>query len=266
MTYSKKNPRILSVYGAFLFWEVFMKRNWWRASRALAAFLFFSLSFLLASRLMHLPAALYTESEGEEGKAPVTVVLDAGHGGVDGGAVGVNGSVEKDINLAITLEIGRLLSDAGVRVVYTRQDDREVCSDEERHSGHRKMYDLKNRLALAHATEGAVLVSIHMNTYSSSSCQGLQVYYAPTAPEGRILADKIQARVRADLQPENRRVTKAAGESIYLLHHATCPAVLVECGFLSSPAECQKLSSKDYQRELSFSIFCAIIEYIEQTS
>lgn len=243
-----------------------MKQKWWRASYALAAFLLFSFSFLLASYWIHLPQTLYTEGEGEEAKASLTVVLDAGHGGVDGGAVGVNGSVEKDINLTITLEIGRLLSDAGVRVVYTRQDDREVCSDEERDSGHRKMYDLKNRLVIAHATESAVLVSIHMNTYSSPNCQGLQVYYAPTAPEGRILADKIQARVRADLQPSNRRVTKAAGESIYLLHHATCPAVLVECGFLSSPAECKKLSSEDYQRELSFSIFCAIIEYIEQTS
>ena len=243
-----------------------MKQKWWRACRGVAVFLLFSLSFLLVSQLMNLPAALYTDSEGEEAKAALTVVLDAGHGGVDGGAIGVNGSVEKDINLAVTLKIGRLLSEAGVRVVYTRQDDREVCSDEERDSGHRKMYDLKNRLAIAHATEGAVLVSIHMNTYSSPNCQGLQVYYAPVAPEGRILADKIQARVCADLQPNNHRTVKAAGESIYLLHHATCPAVLVECGFLSSPVECKKLSDKDYQRELSFSIFCAIIEYIEQTS
>lgn len=241
-----------------------MKKEAWRITRTLAAFLLFSVCFLSVGRVLSL-RALPAQGEGTEEKKGVTVVLDAGHGGVDGGAVGRDGSVEKEINLAITLEIGRLLEGAGVAVVYTRTDDREVCTDEERDSGHRKMYDLKNRLSIAEAREDAVLVSIHMNTYPSPNCQGLQVYYAPASPEGRTLAEKVQARVRADLQPDNRRAVKAAGENIYLLHHATLPAVLIECGFLSSPEECKKLSSSDYQRELSFSIFCAIIEYIEQT-
>ena len=243
-----------------------MKRESLRACRALAAFLAFSVCFLAAAHLMNMHATLPTQGEGEPEKPAITVVLDAGHGGVDGGAVGVDGSIEKERNLAITLQIGHLLTEAGVGVVYTRQDDRQICTEEEAASGHRKMYDLKNRLAIAEATEGAVLVSIHMNTFSSPTCQGLQVYYAPTVAESRILADSIQARVRTDVQPSNHRVTKAAGESIYLLHHATMPAVLIECGFLSSPEECKKLSSEEYQRELSFSIFCAIIEYIESTS
>lgn len=242
-----------------------MKKEAWCVTRTLAAFLLFSICFLSVGHTLAL-RALPTQGEGEEEEKGITVVLDAGHGGRDGGAVGRDGSVEKELNLKITLEIGRLLEGAGVAVVYTRTDDREVCTEKERDSGHRKMYDLKNRLAIAEATEGALLVSIHMNTYPSPTCHGLQVYYAPAAGEGRILAEKIQARVRADLQQDNRRAVKAAGENIYLLHHATIPAVLVECGFLSSPEECKKLSSADYQRELSFSIFCAIIEYIEQTS
>lgn len=244
-----------------------MEKHTRGAMRFFATFVLFTLSFLAGARLLSLPATLPAQGEGTgQEPPPVTVVLDAGHGGVDGGAVGTDGSVEKEINLAFALEIGRLLEERGVRVVYTRKDDREVCTEEERDSGHRKMYDLKNRLAIAESCENALLVSIHMNTYPSPTCTGLQVYYSPNAGEGRLLAERIQARVRADLQPTNRRTVKAAGEGIYLLHRATLPAVLIECGFLSTPAECQKLSDKDYQRELSFSIFCAIIEYIEHTT
>ncbi|MBQ8174691.1 MAG: N-acetylmuramoyl-L-alanine amidase [Clostridia bacterium] len=241
-----------------------MKKETRRACRFFAAFFLFSLSFLLVARLMEVHDTLPTQGEGDP--PVVTVVLDAGHGGVDGGAVGTDGSIEKDINLAFVLTLGKMLEERGIRVVYTRQDDRQICTEEEAASGHRKMYDLKNRLAIAQTIEGAVLISIHQNTNPSPSCTGLQVYYSPAAPESRILADKIQARVRDDLQPNNRRAVKVAGESIYLLHHATVPAVLIECGFLSTPAECKKLSDQDYQRELSFSMFCAIIEYVEQTS
>lgn len=198
--------------------------------------------------------------------APLTFVLDAGHGGEDGGAVGVNGVYEKDLNLRITVALGHLLEEAGYTVVYTRTEDRLLYTPEQDIRGQRKMYDLRNRLDIAEAQEGAVLISIHMNKFSAARYSGLQVYYSQNEAGSRILADKIQSTVKADLQPANSRAIKAADENIYLLHHATLPAVLIECGFLSNPAECEKLSTEDYQKALSFSIFCGIMEYIEQTT
>ena len=160
--------------------------------------------------------------------------------------------------------LGQMLTAAGQQVVYTRTEDRLLYTEEQNIRGQRKMYDLRNRLAVAEQTPGAIFVSIHMNKFSAPQYSGLQVYYGKGQAEGRRLAELVQATVRADLQPENRRAPRAAGEEIYLLHRASVPAVLIECGFLSNPAECQKLSQKDYQRQLSFSIFCAMMEYIRE--
>ncbi len=197
-------------------------------------------------------------------EAPPTVILDAGHGGEDGGAVGVNGAVEKDINLAVALGLAELLRDAGVRVILTREEDRLLYSEEENIKGHRKEYDLKNRLAVAKENPEALFVSIHMNTFSSSRYSGLQVYYARTEGSAA-LAERIQGAVRERLQPDNTRKIHAASSSIYLLENAVGKSVLVECGFLSNPRECELLSQKDYQSRLCFSVFCGIMEYIEAT-
>lgn len=225
-----------------------------------AGLLVFSLLFFMVGDLMRIglsPAAADTGGAGE-----VVFVLDAGHGGEDGGAVGADGTLEKTLNLAMVRILGEMLQAAGQRVVYTRTDDRLLYTAEQDIRGQRKMYDLRNRLQIAEGQRGAVLVSIHMNKFTDPQYSGLQVYYGTGATESRRLAEKIQATVRADLQPANRRAVKAARENIYLLHHATVPAVLVECGFLSNPIECQKLSQQDYQRRLSFSVFCAMMEYI----
>lgn len=197
-------------------------------------------------------------------KIPPTVILDAGHGGEDGGAVGVNGVLEKDLNLSVTLEIAALLREAGVRVILTREEDRLLYTEEENIKGHRKEYDLKNRLSVAEEYPEALFVSIHMNTFSSPRYSGLQVYYARTEGSAA-LAASIQNAVKERLQPENTRKIHAASSSIYLLENAVGRAVLVECGFLSNPTECDKLSQKDYKTQLSFSIFCGIMEYIEAT-
>ena len=194
--------------------------------------------------------------------APLTVVIDAGHGGEDGGAVGVSGILEKTLNFEIATMLGEQLTQAGVRVVYTRKEDKLLYTEEQNIRGQRKLWDLKNRLLIAAEEENAILVSIHMNKYPSASVSGLLTYYAEGA-QSRALALAIQSKVMADFPQMKRRVPKAAGDSIYLLAHAPCPAVLVECGFLSNGEECEKLSQKDYQRQLSFSIFCAMMEYIE---
>ena len=220
--------------------------------------LFAGLTFFMRGGL---PPAQPVSGEGSEG--PV-FVLDAGHGGEDAGAVGEDGTKEKDLNLAVSQLLGEMLTAAGQQVVYTRTEDKLLYTEEQNVRGQRKMYDLRNRLAVAEETPGAILVSIHMNKFPAPQYSGLQVYYGMGDAGSRLLAEAIQTGVRADLQPQNKRACRAAGEEIYLLHRATVPAVLIECGFLSNPAECQKLSDKDYQRQLSFSIFCAMIEYIEK--
>ena len=191
------------------------------------------------------------------------IVIDAGHGGEDSGAIGVNGIYEKDLNLEIAMIVGEELKSKGYTVVFTRTEDKMLYLPEENIRGMRKISDLKNRCKITEEYEDCILISIHMNSYGASKYSGLQVYYADANEKSRELATKIQASVRKELQPDNKRQIKN-GESLYLLEHANGTAVLIECGFLSNEAECEKLSEKEYQKQLSFAIICGIIEYIEE--
>lgn len=191
------------------------------------------------------------------------VILDAGHGGEDSGAIGVNGALEKDLNLQLARAIGTILEEKGYIVVYTRTDDRLLYTEEENIKGIRKISDLKNRCSFAEKYPESIFVSIHMNSFGSKKYSGLQVYYTEGNDESYSLAQSIQSKVKNDLQKDNNRVIKS-GSNIYLLENIQNTAVLIECGFLTNPEECEKLSKKDYQKELSFSIVCGIIEYIEK--
>ena len=192
-----------------------------------------------------------------------TVVIDAGHGGEDSGAVGVNGILEKNVNLEIAMLIGEYLEDAGYNVVYTRTEDKLLYKPEENIKGIRKISDLKNRVEIAEGYTDSLFVSVHMNSYGDDRYSGLQVYYSPNNESSRRLADSIQSEVKASLQNDNNRMIKS-GEGIYVLKKLSSAAVLVECGFLSNPVECEKLSEKEYQKRLSFSIVCGIIKYMEE--
>lgn len=243
-----------------------MKNMLSRAACTLGGFFLFTLCLSVSAALLLslLPKdgapSLPTINDGE--KPAVTVVIDAGHGGEDGGAVGVDGVLEKDLNLSLATMLGQMLIEAGVRVVYTRTEDKLLYTEEQNIRGQRKVWDLKNRLLIAEKEENPIFVSIHMNKYPSAGVSGLQTYFGGEE-KSRMLALALQSKVQADFPTMKRRTPKAAGDSIYLLAHASCPAVLVECGFLSNPEECEKLSQKDYQRQLSFSLFCAMMEYIE---
>ena len=193
------------------------------------------------------------------------VIIDAGHGGEDSGAVGVTGVLEKDLNLQIALEVGRAFEEKGYVVVYTRTDDRLLYTEEENIHGIRKISDLKNRCKVADKYPESIFVSIHMNSFGSSKYSGLQVYYSEKNEESRALADAIQNKVISDLQKDNNRVIKP-GKNMYILENIDNTAVLIECGFITNEAECKKLSEKEYQKELSFSIVCGIIEYMEKKS
>ncbi len=190
------------------------------------------------------------------------IIIDPGHGGEDPGAIGADGVYEKDLNLAISKMLREELALRGYTVVMTREDDRLLYGEAENIKGIRKISDLKNRVKIFNSYETAIAVSIHMNAFSSSKYHGTQIYYSETE-DARALASAIRDAVRRDVQPDNNRPLKHS-EGIYLLENSHIPTVLVECGFLSNPEECKKLSEKEYQKQLSFSIVCGIIEYIEE--
>lgn len=193
------------------------------------------------------------------------IIIDAGHGGEDSGAVGVNGKLEKDLNLEIAFCLGTLLSERGYAVLYTRTEDKLLYTEEENIKGIRKISDLKNRCKIAAEYPNAILISVHMNSFGASKYSGLQVYYSPENNESRLLADKIQSAVKAELQSDNTRSIKK-GEKIYILENAVNTSVLIECGFLTNREECEKLSEKEYQKQLCLAIICGIIEYKDASS
>lgn len=189
------------------------------------------------------------------------IVLDAGHGGIDGGAQGDDGTLEKDLNLAVTRRLFALFDSAGVNVVMTRDADVSLGAAG---SSHRKLDDLKARVQTAEQTENAVFVSIHMNKFPVSRYSGLQVYYSKNNPLSKTLAESVQSTVRVSLQPKNSREIKSAGSDIYVLNSSFCPAILVECGFLSNENELADLCDENYQKRLAACIFAAVTNTLER--
>lgn len=188
------------------------------------------------------------------------LVLDAGHGGEDGGAVSVSGVAESGINLAIVLKIDALAGLYGVPVVLTRTEDISLADDAAATLKERKRSDLYNRVALVNETPNACLLSIHQNNYTSSAVSGAQVFYRNTE-EGKTWAVLTQSALREAIDPENDRIATQIPDSVYLLNHVTCPAILVECGFLSNPEEDQLLQSNAYQSSLAATVFSAYLQY-----
>lgn len=190
----------------------------------------------------------------------ITLVIDAGHGGEDGGAVGTSGVLEKDINLSVAKKLEGMLTLLDVDVVMTRNDDRMLYLPDQ--SSRKKYYDLRNRKAVAEKYENPVFISIHQNKFPISKYNGLQVYYSDNNDGSKILAENVQSKTAAYLQPDNTRKIKSAGGSIYLMYNLECPAILVECGFLSNSFEENLLQDDVYQKKLAFVIFSAVADYL----
>ena len=187
------------------------------------------------------------------------IVIDAGHGGEDGGATNADGTIlEKDLNLDIAEKLCTLLSMNGIPCKLTRSTDELLYDKSADYQGRKKQLDLAARREIAEETENALFVSIHMNSYPAPQYSGLQVWYSPNNEASKAVAEAIQRDAKALLQPENRRQVKAAGSNIYLLDRLECPAVLVECGFLSNPEEAEKLSTEEYREQVAFTLFLSI--------
>ncbi len=192
-----------------------------------------------------------------------TVIIDPGHGGADGGATGIGGVVEKDLNLQISLKLRDLLRVSGYDVVMTRETDRSIDTVGDSLAQQKKS-DMRNRLQLIRQTPNALTLSIHQNHYEASSVSGAQMFYGGKNRESRLLAESIQKRFVQNLQKENDREIKQAGKDLYLMYYAESPIVLVECGFISNPIESALLSDDTYQNKVAFTIFSGMLDYLNQ--
>lgn len=190
-----------------------------------------------------------------------TVVLDAGHGGEDGGASGPGGIMEKGINLNISRAVSDLLGFYGVNTAMTRTEDISLHSEEYKRAGQRKTSDIKNRVKRINEMENAVLISIHLNSFPNKSSRGAQVFYSKNNPLGEVLAKTVQNTLKEGISDGNKRLAKQSDDGIYILKHVDCPAVLVECGFLSNTDEAKKLMSEAYQRKIAVCITAGYMRF-----
>ena len=205
--------------------------------------------------------AMYTSAE--QGAALPRIVIDAGHGGEDGGAE-VDEILEKDINLAISADLADLLRLSGYAVTQVRSTDTAIYSDGADTLREKKVSDLQNRVALFNADEHNVVVSIHQNKFENSRYSGTQLFYSDNNTDSRSLAESIRTAVVMLLQHDNARELKKAGKDIYILDQTVVPAVIVECGFLSNDAERGKLIDPAYQKKMSYAIAMGVLEYCRQ--
>lgn len=196
-----------------------------------------------------------------EKEAPL-IIIDPGHGGVDGGAVAADGTQEQYINLDIALKLNDLLADAGYRTLLTRENDDSIHDPDAKTVREKKVSDIHNRLKMIESNPGCIFVSIHQNYFTQSQYNGAQVFYSPNNAESSSLAECIQRSIVSLIQPENKRVIKESGSSIYVLYHSVEPSVLVECGFLSNPEETAKLNDESYRAKMADAICKGIINYI----
>ena len=212
--------------------------------------------FLMISAALNIKVSVSSENV----KSMPTIVIDAGHGGEDGGAVSESGVLEKDINLSIANDTSALFYLLGFDVTQTRKTDIALDNGEDT-IRKRKVSDMKKRLEIFNSSEENTIISIHQNKFSESKYHGTQIFYSPNNPKSKQLADSIKYSVKGLLQPDNERECKKADSGIYLLKNTNNPAVIVECGFISNGEECKNLLDSQYQKQMAFSITAGFLSY-----
>lgn len=224
-----------------------------------------TVAFLIILSAMLYLTFMANSSATEASASPITqknIIVDAGHGGEDGGAIGLDGTVEKELNLDIALKLKMLLKFYGFNVIMTRTQDVMTCDEGLDSLRKRKISDIHNRFDLMQKNPDAVFISVHQNKFEDSSQHGTQVFYSGNDEKSKTLAESIQSSVVSYLQPKNDRVVKKSGSGIYLLYHAKIPAVLVECGFISNSDELNKLKDESYRMKLAILIADGLIKYL----
>lgn len=235
-----------------------MKKKEERTRRTIRAAVFVLAALLLCAAAVlalsrHADRVMQTGGRG----SPPILVIDAGHGGLDGGAIAADGTKESDVNLAIALRLESIVRFFGQKTRMTRWDDSaktDIISYSERE-------DLKERVQLANTTPGAVLISIHQNNFPTGQPHGAQVLYSPWAGS-ELLGKTIQTNLIEKLDPGNRRLAVPAPGSLFLTANTRCPAVLVECGFMSNGDEVLRLKDGRYQTAAAAVIAASYLRYI----
>ncbi len=220
---------------------------------------------LIIAAIMLIVFVPRSESHAAEATQFTTIVVDAGHGGFDGGASGYNGIIEKDINLAIAKDLKCILQASGFEVVMTRETDEALCNEQSEHvpAVSMKKTDMRKRLKIMDETPNSLTVSVHQNKYEQESSKGAQMFYGINNPLSEQLAECIQEQFVEALQNNNTRQIKRAQKDLFLLYYTKSPAVIVECGFISNPEEAELLSDSEYQKKVALTIFSGIVEFIK---
>ena len=217
-------------------------------------------TLLLASKIVIQPnikseeAFYFSRYKGE------TLVIDPGHGGEDGGAVSSGGAVESILNLSIAKRLDGILGLYGIPSLMTRSEDISIHDEGAKTLREKKVSDLHNRVELIESQDNATLISIHQNIYTNPKYHGAQVFYANGDPS-LALATTVQETLRQVLDPENQRLPTKIPESVYLMNHITCRAILVECGFLSNPEEEKLLQTPAYQTKIALALAGAYLQH-----
>ena len=194
-------------------------------------------------------------------KPTQVIVIDAGHGGEDGGASSYGDVTEKELNLAIAQNLRDMLTFCGLNVIMTRDEDFLLYDKNSDYKGHKKSQDLAKRLEIARSVENAILISIHMNAFPEEKYSGLQVYFSKNHEKSFDLANSIQTSTTSKLSPENNRRVKPADKNIYLLDRFENVGILIECGFLSNREEYGRLCSDEYKKELAAVFLECIVDF-----
>ncbi len=201
--------------------------------------------------------------------APVSdkpiIVIDAGHGGLDSGAVGKSGLLEKDVNLAVVKYLQQFLEISGFETVLTRSEDISIYDPGTEGIRNQKLSDMDNRLKIIQSYPDSIFLCVHQNNFTDPKYFGAQMFYNNNNPNNRTLAQIMQNRF-AVLQPDNDREIKLSGNELFLLKSNVNPSLMIECGFLSNPEEEALLATEEYRQKVAFTIYCGVIEYIDATT
>lgn len=193
-----------------------------------------------------------------------TIIVDPGHGGFDGGAIGYNNIIEKDVNLSISLKLKEMLDFLGYEVITTRDGDYSIEDDCTKSMSERKTSDMNNRFKLTEKYENPIFISIHQNKFPQSSCSGAQIFYGRCNNSSKKLANILQKNIKNDINQSNNREIKKGDKNLFLLYNCKCPTILIECGFLSNIKESALLQDPEYQTKLCFVITKSILEFTDR--
>lgn len=212
---------------------------------------------IISNKADAVPASIMGLTE----ETPV-IVLDAGHGGIDGGCVSAEGIPEKNINLSILLRLRDMLEINGYTVEVTRDTDTSIHDKGIEGLANQKSSDMDNRLEIFNKNKNAVCLSIHQNQFTDPIYSGAQMFYSATDTRSEALAKSLQNSFKELIQPENNREIKLCGKELFLCYFSENPTVMVECGFLSNPAEASLLNTEEYQQKVALTIFKGLTEYL----